>query len=442
MSIFKLSLSYLKKRFLNTFLNVLLLSFGIATVVVLLLFSYQFEENLYSNAEGVDAVIGAQGSPTQLILSGIFHIDSPTGNIKLSEARELMEHPAVRSAIPLALGDNFQGYRIVGTTSEYHKQYEAELRDGDWWAHKFEVVVGADVAENTGLTLGDVILSSHGFSESGHVHDDHELIVTGVMERTGTVLDRLILTAVETMWGIHHTHDDHDDHDHEGAHSEHHAGHQNNNHDHNGEHSGSYDHEESGLTAVTDESFLNEEHHGEEITVMLVKYANPLAAAQFPRFVNEQTSMQAAAPAVEITRLLNLLGVGIEAIRIFAIVLIIAALLGIFIAMLNSMKDRKYDLAIMRSLGGSRWKLFSQVILEGIIISILGGLLGLLLGHAAVGGVGILFEEARQFALSGSIFIPEELWVLALAIGIGIIASIVPAVQAYRTDIAETLSKA
>jgi putative ABC transport system permease protein len=179
----------------------------------------------------------------------------------------------------------------------------------------------------------------------------------------------------------------------------------------------------------------------EELTSMLIQYTSPIAAAQFPRFVNTETSMQAASPAFEITRLLNLLGIGLDAIEIFGYILILAAILGIFIALMNSMRERKYDLAIMRTLGGSRFKLFSHIILEGIIIAITGGLLGIFLGHAAVEGIGYWMAEAQQFAIRGFVILPGELRIFALAVGIGIISSIVPAVQAYRTDIAETLSK-
>jgi putative ABC transport system permease protein len=446
MNLLKLSFSYLRRRALNTLLNILLLSFGIATIVVLLLFSYQLEDNLYKNAEGIDAVVGAKGSPVQLILSGIFHIDAPTGNVNLKEARELMIHRMVASAIPQALGDNYRGYRIVGTTTAYPERYGAELAEGTLWDHDFEVVLGSGVARAEGLQIGDTIVSSHGFSAAGHTHDDHDLHIVGIFKPTGTVIDRLILTGVETMWGIHEPHEDHDhDQDHEHDHHDHdhsrgssevaHSGHSDT-HDHG------HGHDHLRGRYITDVSYLSEEYDDEQITTMLIRYSNPLAAAQFPRFVNENTSMQAAAPAVEITRLLNLLGVGLDAIQIFAYILILASVLGIFIALLNSMKERKYDLAIMRSLGGSRSKLFIHVILEGLLISVAGGLLGMLLGHAAVEGIGVLFEEAQQFAVSGRVFIPGEGWVLILAAGIGIVSSVIPAIQAYRTDIAETLSKA
>lgn len=481
MNLLKLSYSYLRRRALNTLLNVLLLSFGIATITILLLFSYQLEDNLYKNAEGVDVVVGAKGSPIQLILSSIYHIDNPTGNIELSEAKQLMNHPLVATATPLALGDNYLGYRIVGTTTDYLNKYSATLHEGTLWDHEFELVLGADVARNEGLKIGDTIVSSHGFSEAGHTHDDHDLIVVGILEPTGKIVDRLILAGVETMWGIHTEHEE-DDHDHSDDHTSdshsddsndhnhyHDHGHDNDHSDDNKSddevhhHSDSHNHEAHNWhshqddevmhsyghdghhhthgRSITDESYLSAEFEHEQITSLLIRYRNPLAAAQFPRFVNDQTSMQAAAPAVEVTRLLTLLGVGLNSIRFFAFVLIMASVLGIFIALLNSMKERKYDLAIMRTLGGSRLKLFLHVVIEGAMISVAGGVLGIALGHIAMEGIGILFAEAQQFAVTGAVFLNEEIWILLIALGIGVLSSLIPALLAYKTDIAETLSK-
>lgn len=466
MNLMKLSLSYLRRRLLNTLLNVLLLSLGIATVVLLLLFTYQLEDNLYKNAEGIDVVVGAKGSPIQLILSSIYHIDSPTGNINLGEAKQVMRHPMVAETVPLALGDNYRGYRIVGTTTQYLEKYAAELHEGEIWDCEFEIVLGADVADNENLNIGDTIYSSHGFTASGHTHDDHALIVTGILQPTGTVIDGLILTGVETMWGIHEHEDEHDDehghhHDHDDDHHHNHEHNHDDEHHHNhgndhsdehhhhdshdsvseSEHEGHHEHHHARGRDITDTSFLSDRYNEEQITSMLIRYSNPLAAAQFPRFVNENTSMQAAAPAFEITRLLNLLGVGIDTIRLFAFVLIFASVLGIFIALLNSMKERKYDLAIMRTLGGSRFSLFSLVIIEGLLISLAGGILGILLGHAAIEVAGRFFSEAQQFEVTGFVFITEEWAVLVLALIVGIIASIIPAFMAYKTDIAQTLAK-
>jgi len=444
MNLFKLSFFYLRRSPLNTLLNVLLLSFGIATITVLLLFSHQAEEHLHKNAKGIDVVVGAKGSPIQLILSSMFHINSPPGNIKLNDARKIISHRMVQSAIPLALGDKYKGYRIIGTTTRYLDQYGATVQEGTIWEHEFEVAVGSDIAARENLSTGDEIISSHGLSDGGAGRYNHKLKVVGILSQTGTVLDRLILTGVETMWGIHvygetseaaagvvstgnrdEDESDHPMHEHENEHSE--------------------DHHRGGLDQthgrpITDESYLQDKFMQEELTSMLIRYTSPIAAARFPQFVNTETSMQAASPAFEITRLLTLLGIGLDAIEFFGYILILAAILGIFIALLNSMKERKYDLALMRALGGSRFKLFSHIVLEGIMIALTGGLLGILLGHVAVEGIGYWMGET-QHAISGFIILPGELKMITLAAGIGIISSVVPAIKAYKTELAETLSE-
>ena len=439
MNLFSLSWAYLRKRALNSALNILLMAFGIGTITVLLLLSDQIEENLYKNAEGIDVVVGAKGSPIQLILSGMYHMDAPTGNISLDQAVELMQSRFVRTAYPLSLGDNWQGYRIVGTNYAYLELFGAEVAEGHLWDHEFEVVVGANVAEQLGIAIGDRVVSAHGLSEGGMAHPDHKMIVSGILNPSGSVLDQLVLTSVETMWGIHSygptpavngwnavtakpeekaEHATEIDH----AHSE---------------------DSESGHShgvLVTDNSWMNEKYRDKEITVLLVEYANPLAAAQFPRYVNTQTDMQAAAPAYEISRLMSILGVGLEAIQVFGYILIFSSALGLFIALLNSMKDRAYDLAVMRSLGWSKAKLVSMVLSEGLWISAWGGITGIILAHIVLEGIGFWFAQARQFAISGAIFLPAEFSILGLAISIGLLASFFPAIVAYRTEISKILS--
>ena len=180
---------------------------------------------------------------------------------------------------------------------------------------------------------------------------------------------------------------------------------------------------------------------GQEVTVALVKFASPIAAVMLPRAINSQTNMQAARPAEQFAQLLALVGVGVKTIRAFGYLLMLTAMLGVFIALYNAMQDRRYDLAMMRALGASRTKLLLHVFLEGLIYATLGIALGLLLGHAATEIVGQMFAQANQVALTGFRFVLDELWVVLLALGVGLVAAIIPAFQAYRTDIAKTLAE-
>lgn len=449
MGMLRLALAYLRRNRLNALLNVLLMAFGIGTITLLLLFSAQMEDHLYRNAEGIDAVVGAKGSPIQLILSGIYHMDSPTGNIPVAQARELMgQRRLIAAAHPLALGDSWRGYRIVGTTRSYLDLFSPVLDEGAYWRHPFEVVLGASVARATGAGVGDRLVSSHGLSEGGLAHPDHEMVVVGVLESGGHVLDHLVLSSVETMWGIHGAYDSgggeeeghgegHGEDSDDGEGDEEGHGHEEEGHGH-GEEEAS---ERPSPATVDDSTWLGSAGEGREITVLLVEYANPLAAAQFPRYVNSRTSMQAAAPAFEINRLLRLLGIGLDSARVFGFILVFTSALGLFIALLNSMKERSYDLAVMRVMGGSRWRLVSLPLLEASALSLAGGMLGLALGHVGTHLLGLsLAQGGQQLSVSGFLFLPDELAILGLAWGVGLLSALLPAILAYRVPIFRTLS--
>lgn len=408
MNLLSLVISYLKARPLNTLLNLLLLSLGIAVITILLLFSNQLKEKITDNTKGIDLVVGAKGSPLQLILCNVFHIDFPTGNIKLAEAERLAKHRLVKSAIPLALGDSYQNFRIVGTNRAYAELYKAELAMGEWWAKDLEVVVGSTVAELLKLKVGDTFDSAHGLSNGGHAHEESPFVVKGILKRTHGVLDNLILTNVSSIWKVHN-------------------------------------HDETAITErVINPSLLvptvEAGDSTKEITALLIKYRNPIAAIQLPRYVNGQTGMQAASPAFEAVRLFSILGVGVEALTGFAYVLIFISALSIFIALYNSLKERQYDLAIMRSMGASRSKLFVATQLEGITLTLFGSVIGLALGHGVLFLFTAVVEESGKTGISAWVFYKEELYLLAGSLVLGILCSLIPSFQAYRTDIHKVLA--
>ncbi|MFZ6001412.1 MAG: ABC transporter permease [Bacteroidota bacterium] len=407
MNLTKLVWSYLKARPLNTVLNVFLLSLGVAVISILLLFSRQIGEKITSNAKGVDLVVGAKGSPLQLILCSVFHIDFPTGNINLKEAERLAKHRLVKTAIPLALGDSYKNYRIVGTNRQYTDLYQLELAQGAWWKNDLEVVLGASVASELSMHVGDTFASSHGLGDEGHAHDESLYRVTGIAKPSGTVLDNLVFTNVASVWKVH-------------------------------------EHEADTVVAVTNPSPLvpsvNVGDSTKEITSLLLQYRNPIAAIQLPRLINSQTNMQAASPAFETARLFSILGVGVSVLRGFAYVLIFISALSIFIALYNSLKERQYDLAIMRSMGASRSKLLFSIMMEGSALTLLGSVLGLALGHGALHTFTLFLNESQRAGLSAYVFYVEELFLLAASLLLGIVCSLIPAIQAYKTDIHKVLA--
>ena len=287
------------------------------------------DDSFKKNIKGIDMVIGAKGSPLQLILSSVYHIDNPTGNIPQSEAEKLKKHPLVEQGIPLAFGDNYKGYKILGTTAEYVELYEGKIAEGKLWENDFEVVLGGVLAEILDLKIGDEFFSSHGLVGDINAHEDHAFTVVGIVEKSGTVLDQLILTGLESIWGVHeeHGHEEEEEQDHGEGEEHNHAEGEEHDHDH-------------------------AEEKERDITSMLIKFRSPMGMMQLPRMVNSETSMQAALPAIEVNRLFDLFAVGIQLIRGIAIAIMIISGISIFISLYNNLLDRKYELALMRSLGG------------------------------------------------------------------------------------------
>lgn len=402
MNLAKLSASYLRARALNTVLQVMLFALGIGTITLLLLATTQLDQRMRRDAQGIDLVIGAKGSPLQIILSAIYHLDVPTGNIAYTQAKEIAAHRAVKKTIPLALGDSYRGFRIAGTTHGYVEHYGATLAAGRLWEKPLDAVIGAEVAARTGHGPGAKFAGAHGLGDGGDAHEGADYVVVGVLATSGTVLDRLVLTSVESVWAVHAQH--------QGVHDI-----------------------ANAAAQMKDED--------KEYTALLVQYSTPLAAAILPRYVNNNSDMQAASPAFETARLFSIIGVGTDVLRGFALVLVFSAALSVFIALYGALEERRYDLAIMRTLGASPLRLMALLLGEGMLLAGIGGVAGLLLGHLFTEITGMAMRAAQQGSITGRVWLPEEFIVLALAVAVGALAALVPAWRAYRTDIAGTLAR-
>lgn len=425
----QVALAYLRDRPLMSALNILLLALAVATLVMLLSVSTQLGDRFQRDARGVDLVVGAKGSPLQLILSSIYQMDTPTGNIPLDSIALLRRDPSVRSAIPLALGDNFRGFRIVGTEPAYLGLQDAKLAQGRMFAKAQEVVIGARVADELGMTLGQRFVGSHGLTNddnAGH-HDHHPFTTVGILAPTGSVMDRLILSNVESAWDVHGIdHDHHEDeelHDHGFVAAGHNAA---------AEHHGVED---------APATLMEREQMKPEITALLVSYKSAFGAVRIPSMINRQTNMQAAVPAVETARLLSLLGVGIDGARAFAWLLAATGGLSIFVALLAAASAREGDLALLRVMGASPVQIFGAIIAEGLVIAALGALAGLLLGHGALALARKSFDKLRDFGFDPFTLLPGEGAILIAVLAIGLVASLIPALRVFRLDLADSLAR-
>ena len=417
MNIFKLSIKNIVSKPLNSILSLALLIFGIGIISLMLQLNSLIKTQMDNNLKGIDMVVGAKGSPLQLILSAVYHIDSPTGNISVEDAKKIKNNRMVGSSIDLLYGDNYKGYRIVGTEQKFLDLYKAKIKEGRKWENPFEVVVGSKIYSKLNINIDDELVSSHGLRETGEEHADQLFKVVGLLEPSNSVIDQLIVTSPQSIWDLHDDHD-HGSEEHEEEHDHEHE----EEHDH--EHDKQHDHE----------------HDDKEITAMLIKFKSPMNIIQFPRQINEDTNLQAAVPSYEISRLFKLFGFGIETLTYLAYLIIIVSAFSLFINLFNSMRERKYEMALIRTLGSSRRQLSMMIIFESLILTTIGFFIGLLVSRLGVMFVSSLMEESLNYNLKSFGILNEEFWLLGLSIFIGLISSIIPALQVYNLNISETLA--
>ena len=378
---------------LQTALSLALLAFGVGMVSLMLLTEKQVNDAFERNIKDIDLVLGAKGSPLQLILANVYHIDAPTGNILQAEAEKVLKHPYIASGIPLAYGDNHEGYRIVGTEPAYVAHYDGSLAEGRLWDAPFEVTLGARVADNLGMGLGDTFYSAHGLTDQTDVHTDKTFTVVGILEPSGSVMDQLILTPMESIWNVHA-------------------------------------HEGEVIDPAT-----------REITAMLLKKRNPLAVLTIPNVLRE-TNMQVALPAIEVNRMTQQFGLGTSALRAIAMLIMALSFASIFISVLDNLRARRHELALMRTLGGTPSTLYRLLLLEGGLLSVAGTLLGLGLSRAGLVVLGKVVESEFHYDLATLALLPSEGVLAGAAVAVGLLAAAVPAAGSLRLDISKTLREA
>ena len=442
MSDVNLVLLSLKSRLSSTILAVLLTTFGISISIILVQFENHIKTRLNNDGKKIDIVVGAKGSPLQIVLSSIYHIDLPTGNIPYSSLKTISEDPLVDKVIPLALGDNWKNNRIVGTTYEYLEHYGAKLDKGRSWQKVFEVVAGSSVKIN----LNQEISGSHGLVDSNNRHDHGKYRVVGILKPTGTVLDRLLLTSLKSVLQIHgqdikdnekhnpehdkHEHEKHEHDKHEHEKHEHQLNenkHKTDNHDHNSE--------QKGNSVNNNQDFIEP-----EITSLLITTKSPVANINLPRSINKQSQLQAANPAFEITRLSAMLGIGSKSFKLLSIIIMLIAVLSIFTGLASNFENRLRDLAILRAIGYSKARVFKIISLEGIIIVIFGIIIGLcssfLVFNLLVDIIAPLNNSNAKFNFSIDIVI-----IICLVFLAGLFAAFFPAYKGSKVSVAKQLTQ-
>lgn len=394
MKLFKLALKNIRFRWMTQVLTLLLFTLAISLLWVMHEAKVQSENKLVKNLADIDLVIGAKGSPLQIILSSIYHIDAPTGNISYQEAQRWAKHPMVRQSLPLAYGDFYLSYKILGTDISILSWYDGQLAEGNLWTKESEVVLGASCASSSGLKVGDTFSGQHGDAEAESGHGEYRVV--GILAPCGTVLDQLVLCGLETVWHVHEE------------------------------------------TIENDSAELNAQAD-KEITALLIRYKNPMAAIQLPRMINENSSLQAASPSIEINRLSFMLNAGSDTLKWVGIALLLLAAFSMLVQVWMGLSQRKTEFALLRSLGYSSGKLLRLIVLElGALV-----LLAFVLGEGSARWFLIQFSAelgyGQAYAFDSSQWSLFDLQLLALPCILVLVAALLNARKIYQISIADLL---
>ena len=396
MNLLKISVANIRHKPLRAALSIILMAFGVGMISLLYTVQTQFQEQFDRNIKDIDMVLGAKGSPLQLILSSVYQVDAPTGNINLQETERFLKNPLVKGMvkewIPMSYGDNFQKYRIVGTEHAYAEHYSATVAQGRLYEADFEVTLGSKVAQETGLQLGDTFFSAHGLDDTTDVHKNHAFKVVGVFEPSRTVVDNLVLCNIPSIWRVHEK---------------------------------------------PDEPPLAEED--KEITAVLVKTSNLLASVRIPGMLRDSKIM-VSLPAIEVNRLNKNFGIGMDAFTAIGVLIMILSAVSVFIALYSSLRERRYELALMRTMGGRRSTILTMIVMEGALMSLIGFVVGWVLSRIGLLVLSAVLEDRFHYGLTDLAPSLTDLGLLMITIFVGKLASLLPAVKAMRIDISNTLA--
>ena len=403
MNFFFMAWQYLKFRWLVSLLTIFGISTGVALVCAVLALRHESERALSRDAGLYDLVAGGKGSPLQLVLSSVYHLDSPTGNIPYKEYERIRSDPRVEWAAPVGLGDNYLGYRIIGTEKHFFDLPDREgnlffeLAEGDVFQDRFDVVLGSQVAQASGLKIGDSFFGTHGLIEvaGAEVHRDFPYRVSGILAPSGTAQDRAIFGTLKSVWEIHET--------------------------------------EDLLHSAIQGSAIMADHKTRETTAILVRLETPGLRLWMADEIREGTDGIAAIPINEIMRFQQgILGPVQQILLAIAGVVVAVSCLTVLITLHQAAERRRRDIAILRSLGAYRREVATLVFSEGLLLTGGGILLGLLIGHGGMAIAVDYFREATGLILNPWRIPSDELYALLIMALSGALASTFPAISSYR----------
>ncbi|MDR2144611.1 MAG: FtsX-like permease family protein [Treponema sp.] len=400
-----LALRYITKRPLQYLMTIMVVAISISLTAAVLLISASLRKGIVYASMPFDMIVGAKGSPVQLIFNTIFLQDVPIGNIDHSLYEQFQRDERVARVIPLAFGDNYRGYKIIGSTSDVfslrpsaNEESIFVLKEGDFFTGNYQAVLGSEVAKSTGLKTGDTFKAAHGLVHNPipGEEDEHDerYVVTGVLKPMYRPYDMGIFTSMETIWEMH-------------------AG-----HEHEGE---------------------DEGDHEDDITALMVTPLDYTGLMQMYQETNQSNEAQAAFPGQVLGNVFSIMGNAEGVLYLISYMVVIIGFLTIILTLHWSVLNRKRDHATLRALGANKRTIFSLILVESFLVMLASGIVGLVIGHGIAYGIGF-YMRTISYVYALVEFDLKELVILTAYTLTGVAVSIVPALSVYRQDAASNLN--
>jgi putative ABC transport system permease protein len=407
-NILLLALKSLRNRKFTVCLTIISIGLSVALLLGVERIRTESRNSFTNTISGTDLVVGARSGPIQLLLYSIFRIGYATNNISWESYQDIAGLPSVSWTVPISLGDSHRGYRVMGTTGDYfiHFRYgnkqNLRLDKGVEFNDLYEAVLGAEVARKLGYSLGDSIILSHGAGEVSFVkHEDKPFTVVGILAPTGTPVDQTIHVNLESIEAIH------------------------------------IDWKQGAPMAgvhITADQARRLKLTPKAITAFLVKLQSPIATFKVQRAINEYSEepLTAILPGVALQQLWQLVGVAEKALMAVSGFVVIVGLFGMLTTLMTSLNERRREMAILRSVGARPAHVFSLIIGEAILVTVLAIVVGIVLLYALLAIAQPLLVAQYGLYINISFFSNYELLLLAIVLLSGIVAGIIPGWKIYR----------
>lgn len=412
MNLGRIILKSLRQHWLSTGLAIFSIALGVALLVSVVSLREQAHNNFTDVGLGVDAVLGPKGSPLQIVLNAVYHLEEMPGKIPWPYYQKVLKDPLVVEGIPFCTGHSYAGFRVNAIDDRFQTDFEYQPGKhfsfrpeddgrGRPFAARDEAVAGWEVAKELGLRLGDSFNPVCGVKAGDPVHSRDNIRFVGIMGPTGTPHDRAIYIPLTTFYTL------------------------------------------EGHGTDVAQMAVDEEHR--EISGAYLKIRRLPGGAMNPGImdlkynINQSATAQLVVPNEVLPSLFNIIGWVDKTLLAIALLVTLLSALFLLVSLLSALRERRRDLALMRSLGATRRTVLGLMLSESVVMAVLGGVLGLVIGHGivAIGAEAIRVETGLRF--SAFYLSSADVLLLPAIVVLGLVVGLVPAIQAYRTGVLKNL---